>query len=401
MDPLSGASLMADVETYVGFGIHHTGLAGDLATSAWQKAWLEGLGYDVSLSDVPVRQYVSTRSDAVLDQGGVVDLWYQWPQPIANAVLDGKIVDRTEDTTTPIRPGDIVLVREVGNSIDLPENLALIRPALDAGAGAVIAVCSHESGKYQIGNVLETIKPFPAPVLLAGSNDLARLRASQSAQITLAGQYQQAIGQSVTGRIDRGKKWLIVSTPQSGWTTCGGERGPGIAVFRALAAELAAEMASDRIGPSLCFTSNSGHEFHNLGARILHDQHGLPDPEDTALWLHLGAGIASRDWTVDESGTITHQDQHKGTILMVTPGIGAITDEITPADNIKIQSYTTDQFNVGEMLDVTANGYDPAIGAVGHQSHHHVFGDLPLTTSAPILEGVARYMLAITRQVLG
>ncbi len=393
VDPLLGDTLFADVKTYVDFGIHHTGLAADLAVSDWQANHLTGLGFDVDFGAVPIKQHIANRSDLILEGGDTIAVWPQWPQPTASSDIAGALVDRTENLEAPVKAGDIVLLRVSGNTIDTEDNLGRIAPAFAAGASAVIAVSTHESGLYQIGNVWETTGPFPGPIMLAGSLDLPALKAALRARLIVEGEFQDVEGRSVTGRIDRGNKWIIVSTPQSGWTNCGGERGPGVALFRGLASVLGTRAD----GPSLCFTSNSGHEFHNLGARLLHDAHGLPDPADTALWVHLGAGFASRDWTVDEAGHFTFKDDHKGAIFMVTPqGKDLVSTDMT---GLKAQVVSTDQFNVGEMLAVTKSGYDPAIGMVGYHSHHHIPGDREQTTAPHLLEGMARNTLAMIDQI--
>ncbi len=383
---LTGQALFADVETYAGFGIHHTGLEADLKTSDWQQAHLEKLGFAVTRSAVPVRQYISDVATLTLKEGTQISVHPQWPQPFESFAHAGALVDRVTAPDAPIAKDALVLVRTKGNTIDTAENLAQITPAIEAGAGAVIAISTHDSGQFQIGNVSEKLPPFNVPVVLAGEKDLTTILQSGTATLTLNGTFKKVQGQSITGRIKRGTKWLIVSTPQSGWTTCAGERGPGIAMFRGLATTLAA--MDD--GPSLCFTSNSGHEFHNLGARILHEAHELPPPKETALWLHLGAGFASRAWSAD-NWQITHSDDHKQAIIMATPDLAkrADLDFASKFAGLNAATVSTDTFNVGEMLDVVAQGYDPSIGVVGYHSHHHVVGDTPQTTAPHLLEGMA------------
>ena len=52
-DVLSGVRLMADVETYVGFGTHRTGSPGDLATSDWFANHWRELGYEIEQTAKP------------------------------------------------------------------------------------------------------------------------------------------------------------------------------------------------------------------------------------------------------------------------------------------------------------------------------------------------------------
>ena len=93
-------------------------------------------------------------------------------------------------------------------------------------------------------------------------------------------------------RLSRGaSRTLVVSTPRSGWFTCAGERGPGIAVWLHLARWAAANLKT----VDLEFLATSGHEYENVGgATYLRAM--APKPDRVALWLHLGANVAARDW---------------------------------------------------------------------------------------------------------
>jgi hypothetical protein len=76
---------------------------------------------------------------------------------------------------------------------------------------------------------------------------------------------------------------IIVTTPLSGWFTCGAERGSGIAAALELAADLA------RTHP-VFFLGNSGHELSDFGVRAyLQDAFDL---RPTAVF-HIGASIAA------------------------------------------------------------------------------------------------------------
>jgi hypothetical protein len=83
-----------------------------------------------------------------------------------------------------------------------------------------------------------------------------------------------------------------VTTPISGWFGCGGERGPGVALFLGLA-RWVAQQKSDL---SYLFIANSGHELGYLGAEITLEKVDVPAPRDVVAWVHLGAAIATRVW---------------------------------------------------------------------------------------------------------
>lgn len=97
---------------------------------------------------------------------------------------------------------------------------------------------------------------------------------------------------NVIARLDRGHATdLVLSTPRSGWFACAGERGPGLAIWLLLADWL---VGAD-LGVNVVLFCSSGHERGHAGVgRFLAE--GAPTTGRTALWFHLGANCAARDW---------------------------------------------------------------------------------------------------------
>ena len=120
--------------------------------------------------------------------------------------------------------------------------------------------------------------------------DAERLRASVGDKVTLrlTGRMDEAAeAVNVARRLVRNEEadWSVISTPSSGWFTCAGERGPGIAALLALA-----EWAHARPDSlHYLFVATSGHELDFLGARLFHEAQLAPPPERTQVWLHLSA----------------------------------------------------------------------------------------------------------------
>jgi hypothetical protein len=84
----------------------------------------------------------------------------------------------------------------------------------------------------------------------------------------------------------------VISTPSSGWFHCAGERGPGIAIWLALARWSSHRESTVRY----TFVASSGHEIGEQGMRsFLASQ--APRPSEVDIWLHLGASIAARGTT--------------------------------------------------------------------------------------------------------
>jgi hypothetical protein len=129
-------------------------------------------------------------------------------------------------------------------------------------------------------------------VLLIAPSDRDILRQAPSARLELIARRRATTAYNSLARLDRGGPRLIVSTPQSGWTHCAGERGPGIALWRALAEVIARQPGR----PRALFLATSGHEVAHAGLEsLLRSDRGLFDGP-LAGWVHLGANLATFDY---------------------------------------------------------------------------------------------------------
>ena len=79
---------------------------------------------------------------------------------------------------------------------------------------------------------------------------------------------------------------IVISTPLTGWFHCGGERGPGIALWLRMAALLARQSR-----PVLMLGTGS-HEIGHLGMEHAL-KHGAPSPDQVQLWVHFGASLGA------------------------------------------------------------------------------------------------------------
>ena len=96
-------------------------------------------------------------------------------------------------------------------------------------------------------------------------------------------------------------KTMIVSTPYSGWFTCGGERGSGIAIWLALA-EWAAK---DTSGVKWIFMTSDGHELLFRGTNMFLRSNLIPPPSDVYLWTHFGADAITYNYVQNPNGTLS------------------------------------------------------------------------------------------------
>src|SRR5690606_28858538 len=97
-----------------------------------------------------------------------------------------------------------------------------IDAAFSAGARAAVVVTNGPTGQVIALNADGREPMFPGPVgLLAPANSAPFLSAAMShaqATVTLGGEGGRRAAFNVIGRIERGKRrWVVVSTPRSGW----------------------------------------------------------------------------------------------------------------------------------------------------------------------------------------
>lgn len=99
--------------------------------------------------------------------------------------------------------------------------------------------------------------------------------------------------------LERGSDIIVLSTPKSGWFTCAGERGPGVALFLALA-----RWANQRDSEvSYVFDANTGHEVGGTGIRRFVEDLA-PPPDRVLAWIHPGANIATWGWEETAAGLV-------------------------------------------------------------------------------------------------
>ena len=103
-----------------------------------------------------------------------------------------------------------------------------------AGALGVVAIVSGPTGEVVAINTPVTMK-LGIPVLQVGDKERKRfdaaLAATQTGKLIIEGPGGVRTGRNTIARSGSAGPWVMISTPQSGWFTCGGERGPGIAML--------------------------------------------------------------------------------------------------------------------------------------------------------------------------
>lgn len=364
------AMVAADLDKYIGFGSKQAGGAGDIACGNWLATELEGLGFKVERQEVATPFFEPERSELQCGETKAP----LWPQPIvvqtAPEGITGPLVriDAAGRAEKPL-DGSIALV-------DLPFarwSSALAKPirepiaaAFAAGAKATVAITNGPTGKIIALNADGRAPMFGGPVaLLAPENAgpfLAAAMRRVPATLIVRGTGGRRPAFNFVGRIDRGKpRWLVVSTPRSGWYGCAGERGPGIAAWLWLA-----RWASQAVqGYNLAFVCNTAHEYEYLGASEALKTF-TPRPADTHLWLHLGANVAARDWHegIGQWRPLPSVDTQR--YLSLSPSLLPLAREVFAGHPGLEAPYSSDTLSAGELTEIIAAGYSPARGCVRH-----------------------------------
>lgn len=390
-DVFSGARLMADVEAYVGFGIHRTGSAGDLATSDWFANHWRELGYEVEQTEVEAPNADTTV--ARLAAGGTSFDGFAQP-PISftpDAGVVGKLV-----RWSPASAGDVAgriayvhVAREPGAGSPGAAYRAAFQACAAAGAIGVVAAVSGPTGEVVAINTPVGMT-LGIPVLQLGEKLKSQLDsvadAGNDVTLTITGPGGARKGKNTTARYGAEGPWVIISTPQSGWFTCGGERGPGIAMSRALSA-----WAIDQKLPvRWLFVATSGHEWTDHGAHLFH-KNNAPEPSETALWWHLGASYGARAYEETPTGLVAKDTPNPFRALMATPDLVPLIEKAFAGQTVIEKPMPADVTKaLGEYRLVLEEGYPSGAGFWGGNAHFHTPIDGADSTTPAIMEPIAR-----------
>jgi len=395
----SGKDLFQDVVAYAVLGDHRTATAADRATSAWIGRRLEDAGLEVSFLNWRLRQFFVERAELVVEARAreCLPLWFPrptGPEPVRAPLVfvgDEQDFSRAEDRVALVK-FDQGVVKSGSSHASIIEGLARY------GARAVIGFNASYSGEIFANNVAAPFNqtPWPLPVVQVGPRERLSLieAAGREAEAFLRVEGRddpQAEAANVLGRLTRGRRFVVVSTPQSGWFRGAGERGAGVALFLALA-RWAASLPS---GPSWLFLSNTGHELDNMGMHRLMDSGQVPVPQDVLCWLHLGASIAVYDWR--HNGRFLERDGPSNHTNLVTAPDFLPLLERAFADVPFITPRTGE--TAGELTGVLKKGYR-AFGFFGGHYFFHGPSDGPETTGPELLEPVGRALVRALTQVL-
>jgi hypothetical protein len=274
------------VRDYDAQGIHRTATAVDEASARWLASQLEAIGVQAKLEPFPIHRVDLDETFLDIDGrriGGVplFDTSFTASAGISGSL--GAVGSNAEIGLFEASPQD---------GTDQPGPL---RQALDGSHKAVVIVTRGGRAGLSLINAPRFLAPSGVPALQVSSVEADWLReraaAGAPARLVASATRRPANAFNVVGRIagrDPATAPLVVMTPRSGWWTCAGERGGGIAAWF----ETARSVVSAKPVRDVYFLASSGHELGQIGLDA-YLEHRAALVGQAKLWLHYGANIGA------------------------------------------------------------------------------------------------------------
>jgi hypothetical protein len=254
-------------------------------------------------------------------------------------------------------------------------------------SGEAVALNCPDDGPF-VGVPLAVLAPKLAePVIAAAQSGTA-------ASLVITGEASRRPCRNVVGRLERGPRWIAMSTPRSGWYHCVAERGTGQAAFLELADWLALSYPQHSI-----FVMNTGaHEYFFAGSH--HALAAAPRPERTLAWAHIGATLAARDaeQVGDEWRMLDRVDPDRRT-MATAAARAAVIDGFRGLVGLDEPGEVRPQ--AGELSTFTDMGFDKAFACIGLHRWFHTVGDTIERVDADLLMPVVRAHQATLSQLVG
>jgi hypothetical protein len=380
--------IQAHLARHAGFGLKRAGSAGDLASAAWIAENLGTHGFKVETTQSEVPYF-----DVNVAELRAGDAWATVvPQPIVTPTppegVSGRLVSVRHVAEAAEARDAIALVvapylRHAG--IQSPAVGPLLKAVAESGALGIVLVTTGPSEEAVLLNTSPSTPFVPSPLAILAPKDadpfIAAAAADAKATLTITGSGGRRPTPNLIARLERGPKWLALSTPRTGWFTCSAERGNGIAAFL----ELTAWAASRFPDLSIFGLNTGGHEYGFVGTHDSIDS--APPPDDTALWVHLGSAMAARDMIAvgGRPAVLQSADSHR--VLMATSNL---VDEAKRcfAGLTGLEAPREVLGGAGELSTVIDHGYASAFAVLGVHSWFHTEKDTLETTSAELLAPV-------------
>jgi hypothetical protein len=383
------ARIAADLRQHAAFGDKFSGGPGDLANAQWIAGRLRGSGFRVEESDFQAPYFV--RRAARVTSGSLsVEVTPQAPVvPTGAAGVSARLALVQDGTVGTVQGRIAVIVLPFGRHAALFPDRGIGQTVMNvarAGARAVVIVTTGPTSEAIALNAPE--EPFvPVPAAVVAPKRAGALvdaaRSGAEATLILDGDATHRPCRNVVARLERGNRWMALSTPRSGWYGCVAERGTGTAAFLELA-----DWAAKRFPQMSIFAMNTGgHEYMFAGSHRVLGQ--APPPASTVVWAHIGATLAARD-AKDVNGTLVMLDtaDPQRTLMTTEPARAAVTRAFGGLSGVNAP--TRVEPGAGELSTFTDHGYGTAFAMLGVHRWFHTVEDTLERVDASLVTPVVR-----------
>lgn len=383
-DFFNGNQLFSNVQKFVSLGEHRTGTPTDFATSDWLGKELVSYGYDVKYLEFPIRQFFPEKVSLSSGKESIKAFPLWWVNEKIIRTVTGTLVEASK-----------VKVYDKSNIalIHLPLKQQKVNPKvyidsiINLGIKGIVAITDNQSGEIEAYNTNKDQQPWKVPIILIAPKDsikaLSFVKNRRPVTLAINGTFKEVKGRNVYGTIGNGDQYIVISTPISGWFTCGGERGSGIAIWLSLAKWAAAQKSKY----TFVFTGNSGHEHAFKGAHEFLERNA-PPVEKTHLWIHFGAGAATLEFKNTTSGLVKQTNvDPKRRFFFNDPVKNSFNTAFAGINAVKVLS---NENPGGELIYVAKKGYKRFAGVSYAHPFFHVKTDDANTTSPEILKETAK-----------
>jgi hypothetical protein len=394
--------LQADLERHASFGDKFSGGPGDTATARWVSGRLRKSGYRIqeSVFDAPffvkraARLSTGSTSVPVVPQAPVV--------PTTARGVTGRLalVDAEAADVGDVAERIALVVAPFARHAALFADRGIGKTVVDAagrGAAAILIVTTGPTREAVALNAPEQpFVPVPTAVLAPKLAEpfVAAARSGALATLVLDGESTHRHSLNVLGRINRGDRWLGISTPRSGWYGCVAERGTGTAVFLELA-----DWAVQRFPDLSVFVMNTGgHEYFFAGSHRAIVQG--PPAASTVVWAHIGATLAARDAEERDGRWVMLDRADPQRSLMASAAVrDAATRAFAGLSGLEQAGEIRSQ--AGELSTFTDRGYTKAFAVIGQHRWFHTVGDTLDCVDARLLTPVLQAHQRTIEAVVG
>ncbi len=365
------SALYEMVTQYADFGDHRTGTPVDRATTDWLARRLSALGADVQRQAYAFPMFSGQATGGGAGAGIRLEpLYYSAAGDCADEAAFVASIDFDADHSD----------HAIGRRLD-----EIARQAKSAGAQcAVVATGSAQGGLCAINRAPRA--PGDTPICLAAGRDRAQLLSGPVGvrfEAHIAEGRSQNLSAAFPGPEGRGPS-LVLTTPLSGWFSCAGERGTGLAIALSVAWALSQHVPVLMVIPT-------GHELGYLGAA----NYLAAFDEPVLGVLHLGSCLADKTALAGDGAMRAVSNLEGARFQQLSDAVEPLA--LTPEQ----PCVPTDPEEwIGESELWAPRGF-PMISIAGTSETFHTPEDLaPTATSPELLERAASCVLKAAQALI-